>query len=67
MDFLFQSYLGLPTFAYGGVALGLLVIFQVMIGSRIIKVNFKVHRIMGYLILAGAVFHGIVATLFLYQ
>ncbi|MDP3998483.1 MAG: hypothetical protein Q8P89_02610 [bacterium] len=53
--------LGLPFFGWEGIALYLMLIFQVLTGSRILKVNFKYHRINGWLILTLAFLHGFLA------
>lgn len=59
-------YLGpLPIFAWGGMVLGLMVIFQVLVGAKVLKVDFRYHRINGFLILAGGLIHGTLALIFL--
>lgn len=52
---------GLPFFGWEGILLYLMLIFQVLTGSRILKVNFKYHRIMGWSILILAFLHGFLA------
>jgi len=50
----------------GGVGLFALVLFQVLVGKRKIKfegaTHMKVHRIGGYLLLAGALGHGVLGA-----
>ncbi len=53
--------LGIPSFGWLGITLFLMIIFQVLTGSRILKVNFKYHRINGWLILSLAFLHGFLA------
>jgi hypothetical protein len=51
--------LGLPLFAWGGMFTGILIVIQVLIGTHILKVNFKYHRIGGFVILGLAFIHGL--------
>lgn len=53
---------GLPLHFWLGVALFILIVFQVLTGRRIIKLSFKWHRINGYTILVVAAIHGTIAT-----
>jgi hypothetical protein len=58
-------YLGpLPLFAWGGILLFVMTTFQVLIGTRVIKVDSKYHRINGFLILAFGLIHGVLALLY---
>lgn len=52
---------GLPGFGWLGILLFLLIIFQVLTGKRILKVNFKYHRIGGGIIFLLALAHGFLA------
>ena len=52
---------GLPSFGWAGILLFLMIIFQVLTGRGILKVNFRYHRINGWLILALAAIHGFLA------
>lgn len=56
---------GLPLFAWGGMFTGLIIIIQVLIGMHVLKVNFKYHRIGGFVILGLAFIHGISALSYL--
>ncbi len=57
--------LGLPLVAWGGITVLLLLATQVLIGLRIIKVDFKYHKILGLVVLALAVVHGTLAMLYI--
>ena len=52
---------GLPLAAYGGMALFVLLAVQVLGGMRIIKMDLKLHRRLGLLILGLALLHGLFA------
>ena len=58
-------FLGLPIFAWGGLVVLTLVIIQVLIGAKILKVDFRYHRINGFVILALALIHATAALIFL--
>ncbi len=53
--------LGQPLHLWLGIILFLLVIFQIVVAKRILKVPFKWHRIGGYVILLLAILHGFIA------
>lgn len=53
--------MGQPLHLWLGILLLLLVVFQILVAKRILKIQFKWHRIMGYVILVLAVTHGIIA------
>jgi len=53
--------LGQPLHLWLGILLFLLIIFQIVVAKRIIKVPFKWHRIGGYVILLLAMIHGFIA------
>ena len=53
--------LGQPLHLWLGILLFLLVIFQIVVAKRILKVPFKWHRIGGYVILLLAIMHGLIA------
>ena len=52
------SFFGLPLYVWIGMFLGILVILQVGIAKRWIKVNMKWHRRNGWLILFTGLIHG---------
>ncbi len=52
--------LGLPLNVWLGFLLFIQVVFQVLTGKRILKVNFKYHRINGVLILLVALAHALI-------
>jgi hypothetical protein len=48
---------GLSIIAIGGLLLVLMLLFQVLTGSKKLTVNFRYHRINGYAILIVGLFH----------
>lgn len=58
-------FLGLPLFAWGGMTIFLLIVFQVLVGMKILKVDFKWHRLNGKVILGLAFLHGLAALSYL--
>ncbi len=54
----------LPVFAYVGMVVFFLTVLQVLMGRRTIKVNFRYHRINGYVILTLGFLHGLMALAF---
>lgn len=53
--------LGQPLHLWLGILLLLMIVFQIVVAKRILKVPFKWHRIVGYLILFVALLHGFIA------
>lgn len=53
---------GLPLHFWLGIMLFVMIVFQVLIGRRIIKISFKWHRILGYSVLVLAGIHGTIAA-----
>ena len=53
--------LGQPLHLWLGILLFLLVIFQIVVAKRILKIPFKWHHIGGYVILLLAIMHGLIA------
>ena len=62
IDFRFMSMASIV----GGVGLFALVLFQILVGKRKIKfkgaTHMKVHRVGGYLLLVGAIGHGVLGA-----
>jgi hypothetical protein len=59
-------YLGpLPVFAWGGIMLLVMTIFQVLVGAKILKIDFRFHKVNGFLILTFGIIHGTLALMFL--
>ena len=52
---------GQPIHLWLGMILLLCVIFQILVARQILKIPFKWHRIMGYVILLLALIHGFIA------
>jgi len=53
---------GLPLHFWLGVTLFIIIVLQVLIGRRTIRLPFKWHRIIGYVILILAAIHGAIAS-----
>jgi hypothetical protein len=53
--------LGQPLHLWLGIFLFLLILFQISVAKKILKLPFKWHRIGGYVILLLAVIHGFIA------
>lgn len=51
---------GYPLHLWLGIALFILIVFQIAVAKKILKVPFKWHRITGYLILILAIIHGLI-------
>jgi hypothetical protein len=49
---------GKPVNVWLGLLLAALVIFQVLVGTRVLKLPFAVHRVNGFVILAVVAIHG---------
>lgn len=58
-----MEFMGLEIFAWVGILIFILVVFQVLTGKRIIKVDFKYHRYNGMLILIIGFLKGLVGIL----
>jgi len=54
--------LGLPLNVWLGFLLFIQVVFQMLTGKRVLKVNFRYHRINGALILLVGIAHGIMGV-----
>ena len=54
--------LGQPLHLWLGILLFLLVIFQIVVAKRILKIPFKWHRFGGYVMLLLAIMHGLIAV-----
>lgn len=59
-------FLGLPLVAWGGVTTLSLLIAQMLVGLRVIKVNFKYHTYLGWTLLAVALVHASAALIFIF-
>jgi hypothetical protein len=56
--YLIPSVDGRPINVWGGILLAVLVIFQVLVGTRVIKLPFAWHRVNGFVILVLVLAHG---------
>jgi len=65
-DIIASTFLGMPLVAWGGLFTLSLVVLQVLMGAKILKVNFKYHRINGYLILGVALVHATAALIYIF-
>lgn len=59
--FVIPSFFGQPLYLWVGMVVGTLVIIQIAIGMRWVKVPFVWHRRNGWLILVVGAFHGFLA------
>lgn len=53
--------LGFPLHLWLGILLLISIIFQILVAKKVLRIPFKWHRVMGYVILALAVIHGFIA------
>jgi len=60
------TFLGMPLVAWGGVVVLSLIIIQVLIGAKVLKVNFRYHRINGFIILGVALVHATAALIYIF-
>jgi len=56
--YLIPSVAGKPLNIWGGILLAVLVVFQVLVGTRVIKLPFAWHLVNCFLILLVALAHG---------
>lgn len=54
----------LPLFAWGGILLLIMTILQVLMGTRVLKLDSRYHRINGHLILIFGMLHGLLGILY---
>ena len=59
--FVIPSFFGQPLYLWVGLLLGTLVVLQILIAKRWLKVPFVWHRRNGWLILFVGMFHGFLA------
>lgn len=60
------TFLGLPLVAWGGVTVLTILIIQMLVGLRIIKVDFKYHTYIAWTLLAAALIHAAAAIIFIF-
>lgn len=58
------NFLGLPLVVWGGLLTLSLLVIQVLIGYRLIKVDFKYHKVLAIVLIIAALFHGSAALIF---
>ena len=59
------SLLGLPVVAWGGITVLTLLTIQILIGTRVLKVDFKYHKYLAWALLAFALVHTTAAFIFI--
>ena len=64
-EFVSTVILGLPLVAWGGLVVFTLLLGQILVGKRIIKVDFKYHTYIAWLLLTAAVIHGLAAFIYI--
>jgi hypothetical protein len=62
--YVIPSLWGKPVNVWGGILLAALVIFQVLVGTRVVKLPFTWHKVNGFLILFVALAHGFIGYMF---
>lgn len=60
------TFLGLPLVAWGGVTVLTLLVIQMLIGLRIIKVDFKYHTVVAWTLLGVALVHATAAFIYIF-
>ncbi len=58
-------FLGLPYVAYGGIFLFILLMAQILIGTHAIKVDFKYHKLLAWIIIIFAAVHGLLGFIYI--
>lgn len=59
-------FLGMPLVAWGGLITLTLLIVQMLIGLRLVRVDFKYHTYMGWTLFVVAIFHGLAALIYIF-
>jgi cytochrome b561 len=60
------TFLGLPLVAWGGVTVLTLLGVQILIGLRLIKVDFKYHTYLAWILLSVALIHATAALIYIF-
>lgn len=65
-NLLATELLGMPLVAWGGLTVLSVLIIQILIGNHIIKVDFKYHKTIAYILLGLALVHGLGALVYIF-
>jgi hypothetical protein len=60
------TFLGMPLVAWGGLTVLAVLVIQILIGFRIIKIDFKYHKFVALALLALALVHGTAALIYIF-
>ena len=60
------TFLGLPLVAWGGVTTLTLLTLQMLVGLRVIKVDFRYHTYLGWTLFTVAIIHAAAALIFIF-
>jgi|GEM_PF-1101768 len=61
-----MTFLGLPLVAWGGITTLTLLVLQMLVGLRVIKVDFKYHTYLAWTLFAVAIIHATAALIFIF-
>lgn len=60
------TFLGMPLVAWGGVTVLTVLIVQMLVGLRIVKVDFKYHTYIAWTLLVLALIHATAALIYIF-
>lgn len=60
------TFLGMPLVAWGGVTVLTVLIIQMLVGLRIVKVDFKYHTYIAWALLGLALVHATAALIYIF-
>lgn len=61
-----STVLGMPLVAWGGLTVLTVLIIQILIGTRVLKIDFKYHKIIAFVLLGLALIHGLSALIYIF-
>jgi len=59
-------FLGMPLVAWGGLTVLTMLIIQILVGTRVLPINFKYHKYIAFTLLALALVHAAAALIFIF-
>jgi len=65
-DIISQTFLGMPLVAWGGIVVLCLLFFQILVGTRVIKIDIKYHTYIAWTLLVTACIHGLAALIYIF-
>jgi len=60
------TFLGMPLVAWGGITVLTVLVVQILIGMRILKVDFKYHKPVAFTLLGLALVHATAALIYIF-